>query len=424
MAPRFARLVVLGLTLGAALPSPAATVVVRLATSQETVTLVVLNRTGNVGERIGCVRPRRASGVGPGRVHARERRARESQSPASTRETNMRLSHWCLRNRCGWRTPTTALVLTALLLTPATALAQTTTQVIEYYTTDALGSVRAVTKKVDGTWQVVSRHHFMPFGEEVAPPPPPSDKRLFTGKERDSETGMDYFGARYYRANVGRFTTVDPLMTIKENLVDPQRWNRYAYAKNGPLRFLDPDGRYTTDCAKNDGACRETALRFEKVRLTLLGKDATHDAADAFGDLDKANGVKVHFNLDDGSAYDGYTDPEGSAPNNPNINVWIKPSLNDTKYARAVAHEGTHVQDDMRFINSGFDQRFNFTHLQSEMHAFTVGATIARYTQATLCAGRPCTFEFGPLDKGKMETYLLTDPYYASMASRFVFPRR
>jgi hypothetical protein len=45
-----------------------------------------------------------------------------------------------------------ALTLTALPLVPANALAQTTTQVIEYYTTDALGSVRAVTKKVNGAW--------------------------------------------------------------------------------------------------------------------------------------------------------------------------------------------------------------------------------------------------------------------------------
>jgi RHS repeat-associated protein len=139
------------------------------------------------------------------------------------------------------------------LLVPATALAQSTTQIIEYYTTDALGSVRAVTKKVDGTWQVVSRHDFMPFGEEVAPPPPPSDKRLFTGKERDSETGLDYFEARYLRASVGRFTTVDPAMTFKENLADPRRWNRYGYVRNNPLRYTDPNGRCIypgSDCAQ------------------------------------------------------------------------------------------------------------------------------------------------------------------------------
>ncbi len=145
----------------------------------------------------------------------------------------------------------TALLLTGMLLVPATGLAQIATQVIEYYHTDALGSVRAVTKQVNGQWQVVARHDFMPFGEEVAAPVPPPDKRLFTGKERDSETGMDYFGARYYRADLGRFTTVDPVQTTAENLVGPQRWNRYAYVSNNPLRYLDPDGRMQRDSKGN-----------------------------------------------------------------------------------------------------------------------------------------------------------------------------
>jgi len=75
------------------------------------------------------------------------------------------------------------------------------------------------------------------------PQVPAPCKRLFTGKEKDLETGQDYFGARYYRLDVGRFTTVDPAVTIKDNLVDPQRWNRYAYVTNNPLKYTDPDGR-------------------------------------------------------------------------------------------------------------------------------------------------------------------------------------
>jgi RHS repeat-associated protein len=145
------------------------------------------------------------------------------------------------------RLPATALLLAAMLMVPANALAQIPTQVIEYYHTDALGSVRAVTKQVNGQWHVVARHDFMPFGEEVAPPTPPQEKRLFTGKERDNETGMDYFGARYVRGSSGRFTTVDPLMVIEENLIDPQKWNRYAYVTNNPQRYVDPDGRYGMD---------------------------------------------------------------------------------------------------------------------------------------------------------------------------------
>ena len=102
--------------------------------------------------------------------------------------------------------------------------------------------MRAVTKQVNGQWQV-TRHDFMPFGEEVSPQNPPQEKRLFTAKERDNETGMDYFAARYYRTGVGRFTTVDPKLNVKETLVDPERWNRYAYARNNPLIYIDPDGR-------------------------------------------------------------------------------------------------------------------------------------------------------------------------------------
>ncbi len=90
--------------------------------------------------------------------------------------------------------------------------------------------------------EVLRRHDYLPFGEEW-PERSTTDKRLFTGKERDFETGLDYFGARYYRAEIGRFTTVDPAMAVGENLVDPQRWNRYAYVRNNPLRYTDPDGR-------------------------------------------------------------------------------------------------------------------------------------------------------------------------------------
>jgi RHS repeat-associated protein len=53
----------------------------------------------------------------------------------------------------------------------------------------------------------------------------------FTSKERDAETGLDYFGARYYSGAQGRFTSVDPgLFTI----ADPQSWNRYSYVQNNP----------------------------------------------------------------------------------------------------------------------------------------------------------------------------------------------
>ena len=101
-----------------------------------------------------------------------------------------------------------------------------------------------MTKQVDRQWQVVARYDYMPFGEEVpASQPDKPYKRLFTGKARDTETGLDYFEARYLRSASGRFSTVDPVTTVQANLIDPERWNRYAYGRNNPLRWIDPSGK-------------------------------------------------------------------------------------------------------------------------------------------------------------------------------------
>jgi RHS repeat-associated protein len=62
-----------------------------------------------------------------------------------------------------------------------------------------------------------------------------------TGKERDAETGLDYFGARYYSGAEGRFTSPDPLLASGRPSV-PQSWNRYSYVRNNPLALVDPSG--------------------------------------------------------------------------------------------------------------------------------------------------------------------------------------
>lgn len=64
----------------------------------------------------------------------------------------------------------------------------------------------------------------------------------FTGKERDAETGLDYFGARYMSAAQGRFTSPD-LPFADQHAEDPQSWNLYSYVRNNPLRYTDPTGR-------------------------------------------------------------------------------------------------------------------------------------------------------------------------------------
>ncbi len=63
----------------------------------------------------------------------------------------------------------------------------------------------------------------------------------FTGKERDSESGLDYFGARYYGSALGRFTSADEPL-IDQEAGDPQSWNLYGYVRNNPLKNVDPFG--------------------------------------------------------------------------------------------------------------------------------------------------------------------------------------
>lgn len=69
----------------------------------------------------------------------------------------------------------------------------------------------------------------------------------FTGKERDPETGLDYFGARYYGSALGRWTSPDLVNLTNNRLKTPSSTlNKYTYAANNPLKFVDPDGQDVT----------------------------------------------------------------------------------------------------------------------------------------------------------------------------------
>ncbi|MCZ2155101.1 MAG: hypothetical protein LC114_14585 [Bryobacterales bacterium] len=63
-----------------------------------------------------------------------------------------------------------------------------------------------------------------------------------TGKEREAETGLDYFGARYLSGVPRWWTSPDPVIVTPARMEDPQRFNLYAYARNNPFRFIDPRG--------------------------------------------------------------------------------------------------------------------------------------------------------------------------------------
>ena len=102
-----------------------------------------------------------------------------------------------------------------------------------------------------GSFASMKRHDYLPFGEELSAGVGNRTttegysgdlvRQKFTLKERDIETGLDYFGARYYASTQGRFTSVDDFLndTSADN---PASWNLYAYVRNNPLRYIDPTG--------------------------------------------------------------------------------------------------------------------------------------------------------------------------------------
>ena len=105
-----------------------------------------------------------------------------------------------------------------------------------YYLDDALGTSRVVTT---ATGTVCYDADFYPFGGERAYTDTCDAAYKFTGKERDSESGLDYFGARHNSSQYGRFMTPDP---SGGHLSDPQTLNKYAYVLNNPINFIDPIG--------------------------------------------------------------------------------------------------------------------------------------------------------------------------------------
>ncbi|HUY86577.1 MAG TPA: RHS repeat-associated core domain-containing protein [Acidimicrobiales bacterium] len=123
-----------------------------------------------------------------------------------------------------------------------------------YFTfADWLGTERARSTSTGGPYETCTS---LPFGDWLtctgSTDPSPMH---FTGKERDSESGLDNFGARYDSSQYGRFMSPDP---TGGHLFDPQTLNKYAYVRNNPINFTDPTGLDLKEqCSEESDTCHK-----------------------------------------------------------------------------------------------------------------------------------------------------------------------
>ncbi len=148
---------------------------------------------------------------------------------------------------------------------------------VYYYFADQLGTSRVIVQ--DGSTPTLCYDaDFYSYGGERPPYTNTcSQNYKFTGKERDSESGLDNFGARYDSSQYGRFMSPDPSGLFYASPMNPQSLNLYSYVGNNPLSFTDPTG---LDCVYLDDD--------QKSGSVLRGDCAS----------DKDNGIFVNGTVD------------------------------------------------------------------------------------------------------------------------------
>ena len=205
----------------------------------------------------------------------------------------------------------------------------------QYGTADRLGTARVLT---NSSGSIVSRHDYMPFGEELGAGTGgrttgigfsnsgDNNRMKFTGDERDNETGLDFAQARYNSGTLGRFTTPDPY-SGSISTASPQSFNRYAFVGNNPVNRTDPSGLDWTSDASQQGCSSRYLASIGSGWSILNSKVGGGWDSEAFAELDyireqEEAAVTVTAVVDDGlskamAEFWAVADPLGLSPENP-----------------------------------------------------------------------------------------------------------
>lgn len=220
-----------------------------------------------------------------------------------------------------------------------------------------------------GSLTSVARHDYLPFGEELIAgvgirsssygyePPPDGVRQKFGSKERDIETGLDFFEARYFASVQGRFTSPDPLFESAMS-TNPQTWNRYTYALNNPLYYIDPTGllwiatgdannpyRWVDECPEG-GTCYSSVAANVGGNVHVYGSRDARDILISYANehgMVAFTGLATHSDAAFQSAAAQQETPEHFVSVNTAVAIF-----NATKY-----YEGLHPDDDDIALTAG-----------------------------------------------------------------------
>jgi RHS repeat-associated protein len=155
---------------------------------------------------------------------------------------------------------------------------------VSYYFSDELKTADVIT---DSAANIKSESDYYPFGGELSFLSNDSNHYKHNGKERDAETGLDYYGARYYSPLFSRFISPDwssvPVPVPYADSGNPQTLNQYAFVHNNPMSIDDPDGHgdamtHYNQC-QHDPSCR--AAMNKPIDVAIAG--AVVDFGKRFG---------------------------------------------------------------------------------------------------------------------------------------------
>lgn len=164
------------------------------------------------------------------------------------------------------------------------------TQPLHFQLADWLGTRRVQT---DYAGNIEETCNSLPFGNGLNCPTAnlatadDATEHHFTGKERDAESGLDYFGKRYYGSSMGRWMSPDLVNVTEERMMNPSSTlNKYAYAANNPLKYVDPDGQDITYFYDQGGFAGHAVL--------FAYNQANGDSAiESFGPASKSVGYRI-----------------------------------------------------------------------------------------------------------------------------------